>query len=61
MIKVCKIFSDKIGFLFNPLKSTLLCYIVHTPDTVFVTLGNTTTVRTSLHEKHLRNFISNNI
>ena len=30
------------------------------PDTVYVTLGNTT-VRTSLHEKHLGNFISNNI
>ena len=30
------------------------------PDTVYVTLGNTT-VRTSSHEKHLGNFISNNI
>ena len=28
--------------------------------TVYVTLGNTT-VRTSLHEKHLGHFISNNI
>ena len=54
MIKVCEIFADKIGLLFNPLKSKLLCY------TVYVTLGNTT-VRTSLHEKHLGNFISNNI
>ena len=33
---------------------------VDKPDTVYVTLGNTT-VRTSLHEKHLDNFISNNI
>ena len=30
------------------------------PDTVYVKLGNTT-VRTSLHERHLGNFISNNI
>ena len=60
MIKVCEIFADKIGLLFNPLKSKLLCYNVDNPDTVYVTLGNTT-VRTSLHEKHLGNFISNNI
>ena len=60
IIKVCEIFADKIGLLFNPLKSTLLCYNVDNPDTVYVTLGNTTT-RTRLHEKHLGNFISNNI
>ena len=30
------------------------------PDTVYVTLGNTT-VRNCLHEKHLGNFIINNI
>ena len=30
------------------------------PDTVYVALGSIT-VRTSLHEKHLGNFISNNI
>ena len=60
MIKVCEIFADKIGLLFNPLKSELLCYNVDNPDTVYVTLGNTT-VRISLHEKHLGNFISNNI
>ena len=41
--------------LFNPLKSKLLCYNVDNPDTVYVTLGNTT-VRTSLHEKHFRQF-----
>ena len=60
MIKVCEIFADKFGLLFNPLKSKLLCYNVDNPDTVYVTLGNTT-VRTSLHEKHFGNFISNNI
>ena len=60
MINVCEIFADKIGLLFNPLKSKLLCYNVDNPDTVYVTLRNTT-VRTSLHEKHLGNFISNNI
>ena len=49
MIKVCEIFADKIGLLFNQLKSKLLCYNVDNPDTVYVTLGNTT------------NFISNNI
>ena len=32
MINVCKLFADKIGFLFNPLKSKLLCYNV---DTVY--------------------------
>ena len=58
MIKVCEIFADKIGLLFNP--SKLLCYNVENPNTVYVTLGNTT-VRTSLHVKHLGNFISNNI
>ena len=31
MNKVCEIFADKIGLLFNPLKSKLLCYNVHTP------------------------------
>ena len=60
MITVCEIFADKIGFLFNPLKSKLLCYNVDYPDTVYVTLRNTT-VRTSLHEKHLGNFIINKI
>ena len=60
MIKVYEIFDDKIGLLFNPLKSKLLCYNVDNSDTVYVTLGNTT-FRTSLHEKHLGNFISNNI
>ena len=60
MIKVCEIFADKIGLLFNPLKSKLLCYNVDNSDTIYVTVGNTT-VRTSLHEKHLCNFISNNI
>ena len=60
IIKVCEIFDDKIGLLFNPLKSKLLCFNVDNPDTVYVTLGNTT-VRTSLHEKHLGNFISNHI
>ena len=50
IIKVCEIFADTIGLLFNPLKSQLLCYNVD--NTVYVTLGNTT-VRTSLHEKHL--------
>ena len=59
MIKVCKIFADKIRLLFNPLKSNLLCYNVDNPDTVYVTLGNTT-VRTSLYVT-LGNFISNNI
>ena len=34
IIKVCEIFADKIGLLFNPLKSKLLCYNVDTPDTV---------------------------
>ena len=56
IIKVCEIFADKIGLSFNPLKSKLLCYNVDNPDTVYVTLGNTT-VRTSLHEKQLGNFI----
>ena len=51
MIKVCEIFADKIGLLFNPLKSKLLCYNVDNPDTVYVTLGNTM-VRASLHDKH---------
>ena len=60
MIKVCEIFPDKIGLLFNPLKSKLLCYNVDNPGTVYVILANTT-VRTSLHEKHLGNFINNNI
>ena len=60
MIKVCEIFADKIGFLFNPLKSVLLCYNVDNPDTVYVALGNTT-VRTCVHEKHLGYFISNTI
>ena len=60
MIKVCEIFADTIGLLFNPLKSKLLFYNVDNPDTVYVTLLNTT-VRTSLHEKHFGNFISNNI
>ena len=59
-IEVCEIFADKIGLLFNPLKSKLLCYNVGNSDTVYVTLGNTT-VRTSLHVKHLGNFISSNI
>ena len=49
---VCEIFADKIGLLFNPLISKLLCYNVDNPDIVYVTLRNTT-VRTSLHEKHL--------
>ena len=44
MIKVCEIFVIKLD----------------NPDTVYVTLGNTT-VRISLHEMHLGNFISNNI
>ena len=60
IIKVCEIFADKIGLLFNPLKSKLLCYNMDNLDTVYVTLGNTM-VRTSLHEKQLGNFISNNI
>ena len=60
MIKVCELFADKIGLLFNSLKSKLLCYNVDNTGTVYVTLRNTT-VRTSLHEKHLGNFISNNI
>ena len=60
IIKVCEIFADKIGLSFNPLKSKLLCYNVDNPDTVYVTLGNNT-VRTSLHEKQLGNFINNNI
>ena len=60
MIKVCEIFADKIGFLFNTLKSRLLRYNVDNPDTVYVTLGNTT-VKTSLHEKHFHNLISNHI
>ena len=33
---------------------------MNNPDIVYVTLGNTT-LRTSLHEKHVDNFISNNI
>ena len=41
IIKVCEIFADKIGLLFNPLKSKL-CYNVDNPDTVYVTLANTT-------------------
>ena len=49
IIKVCEIFTDIIGLLFNPLKSKLLCYNVDNPDTVYVTLGNNA-VRTSLHE-----------
>ena len=57
MITVSGIFADKIGLLFNSLKSKLY---VDNLDTVYVTLGNTT-VRTSLHKKHLGNFISNNI
>ena len=60
MIKVCETFADKVGFLFNPLKSKVLCYNVDTPDTVYVKLGNNT-IRTSLYEKHVGNFISNNI
>ena len=56
--QIIKVTPD--GLLFNPLKSRLLCYNVDNPDTVYVTLGNTT-VRTSLHEKHIGNFISNNI
>ena len=38
MIKVCEIIADKIGLLFNPVKSKLLCYNVDNPDTVYVTL-----------------------
>ena len=34
MIKVCEIFADKIGFLFNTLKSRLLFYNVDNPNTV---------------------------
>ena len=49
MIKVCEIFADKIGLLFNPLNSNLLCDNVDNADTVCVKLGNTT-VRTSLNE-----------
>ena len=60
IIKVCEIFADKIGLLFDPLKSKLLFYNMDNPDTVYVTLGNTT-LRTSLLEKHLGNFIGNNI
>ena len=48
IINVCEIFADKIGLLFNPLKSQLLCYNVDNPDTVCLT-----TIRTSLYEKHL--------
>ena len=55
MIKVCEIFAVSIGFLFNPLKSKLLCYNLDNPDSVFVTLGNTT-VRTSLHKIAFRQF-----
>ena len=55
IIKVCEIFADKL--LFNPLKSSkLLCYNVDNPDITCVTLGNTT-VRSSLYEKHLGNFL----
>ena len=34
IIKVCEIFADKIGLLFNPLKSKLLCYNLDNPDTI---------------------------
>ena len=37
IIKVCKIFADKIGVLFDQLKSKLLCSNVHNPDTIYVT------------------------
>ena len=63
MIKVCEIFADKIGLLFNPLKSKLLYYNVDNPNTVYnyyLTLV-IFTVRTSIHEKHLCDFINNNI
>ena len=42
MIKVCEIFANKIGLLFNLLKSTLLYYNIYDPNTVlYVTLGST--------------------
>ena len=47
-------------YLLIKLDYYLIRYNVNNPDTVYVTLGNTT-VRTSLHEKDLGNFISNNI
>ena len=34
IIKVCEIFANKIGFLFHPLKSRLLCYNVDNRDSV---------------------------
>ena len=34
MIKVCELVVDKIGLLFNPLKSKQLCYNVDDLDTV---------------------------
>ena len=52
MIKVREIFADKFGLLFNPLKSKLLCHNVDNPDTLYMTLGNTT-VRNCLHEKNI--------
>ena len=42
IIKVSEIFADKIGLLFNPLISQLLCFNVDDPDTVYVTIGYTT-------------------
>ena len=32
MIKVCELFADKIGLLFNPLNLKLLCYNVDNAD-----------------------------
>ena len=60
IIKVCEMFAEKIGLLFNPLKSKLLSFNVDNTATVYVTLGNIT-VRTSLHEKQLGNFTIKNI
>ena len=56
IIKVGEIFADKIGLLFNLLKSKLLYYNVDNLYTMYVTLGNKLE-----HEKYLDNFITNNI
>ena len=57
---VCEIFAEKIGLLFNPIKSKSLLYKVYDPDTVYLTSRNTT-FENSLHEQHLDNSLSNNI
>ena len=58
LLKSVKYWLIKFDYIIIQLKSKLLCYNVANPDIVYVTLGNTT-VRTSLHEKNLGNFISN--